>query len=252
MTTLSKDYLLETPMLDFNHPQIQALLKRRKWRDLSHYDAIGAVYHYVRDEIRFGYNADDRLPASQVLNDGYGQCNTKGTLLIALLRALGVSTRLHGFTIYNDLQRGAIPGYLFAFAPKRIIHSWVEVYQDRRWVNLEGYILDKAYLKQVQNSFSGQCKPFSGFGIATQCLAAPDIDWQGEDTYIQSDGIADDFGVYNQPDDFYAQHGSNLSGIKKRLFRYLLRHLMNLNVQKIRTIGVNRKTKHKDKLRGCL
>ena len=80
MTTLSKDCLLETPMLDFNHPQIQSLIQQRKWRKLPPYDAIGAIYNYVRDEIHFGYNADDRLPASRVLKDGYGQCNTKGTL----------------------------------------------------------------------------------------------------------------------------------------------------------------------------
>ncbi|SFC30933.1 transglutaminase-like domain-containing protein [Pseudoalteromonas denitrificans] len=241
MAKLSKDFLLETSMLDFNHPQIQALLEQRKWRDLSQYDAIGAIYNYVRDEIRFGYNADDRLSASKVLKDGYGQCNTKGTLLIALLRAVGISTRFHGFTIYNELQRGAIPSYLFALAPERILHSWVEVHQNGRWINLEGYIIDKPFLKQVQIGFADQCAQFSGFGIATNCLSQPDIDWKGDDTYIQSDGIADDFGVYTQPDNFYAIHGSNLSGVKKVLFRYLLRHLMNLNVNRIRTNGVKRK-----------
>jgi len=239
MSKLSKDLLKETQMLDFNQPKIQTLIEQRRWRDLSQYDAIGSIYNYVRDEIQFGYNADDRLPASRVLADGYGQCNTKGTLLMALLRAVGIPTRFHGFTIFNDLQRGAIPNYLFVIAPKRIIHSWVEVYYKDRWLNLEGYIIDKAYLKQIQRSFVGQSEPFSGFGIATKCLAAPDVDWKGEDTYIQREGIADDYGVYNQPDDFYANYGSNLSGIKKLLFRYLLRHLMNLNVRRIRISGVS-------------
>lgn len=239
MTKLSKDFLKETTMLDFNHRQLQSLIEERKWRDLSQYDAIGSIYNFVRDEIRFGYNADDRLPASQVLKDGYGQCNTKGTLLMALLRAVGISTRFHGFTIFNELQRGAIPNYLFFFAPKRIIHSWVEVYYNDRWINLEGYILDKSYLKQVQRSFANQSEGFSGYAISTKCLTAPDIDWRGEDTYIQSEGIADDFGEYNQPDDFYSSHGSNLSGVKKILFRYGLRHLMNLNVNKIRSNGVS-------------
>ncbi len=243
MTTLSKNFLLETPMLDFNHAQIQALISQRHWQDLSQYDAIGAIYHYVRDEIYFGYNADDRLSASQVLKDGYGQCNTKGTLLMALLRAVGISTRFHGFTIYNELQRGAIPNYLFFFAPKRIIHSWVEVYYNDRWINLEGCIIDQAYLKQVQRSFASQCEQFSGFGIATKCLATPNVDWQGTDTYIQSDGIADDFGEYSQPDDFYSSHGSNLSGVKKVLFRYALRHLMNLNVNRIRANGISQNNK---------
>ena len=238
MSELSKEYLQETPMLDFNHPQIQSLVAQRKWKTLSQYDVIGAVYNFVRDETRFGYNKDDRLTASQVLQDGYGQCNTKGTLLMALLRAVGVSTRFHGFTIYNELQRGAIPNYLFMVAPPRIIHSWVEVHHDGRWINLEGYILDKDYLKQVQSRFADKSGSFSGYAISTKCLANPDVDWKGQDTYIQSDGIADDFGIYSQPDDFYASYGSNLSGIKKVLYRYVLRHLMNMNVNKIRTNGI--------------
>ena len=224
MSELSKEYLQETPMLDFNHPQIQSLVEQRKWKTLSQYDVIGAVYNFVRDETRFGYNKDDRLTASQVLQDGYGQCNTKGTLLMALLRAVGISTRFHGFTIYNELQRGAIPNYLFMVAPPRIIHSWVEDHHDGRWINLEGYILDKDYLKQVQSRFADKSESFSGYAISTKCLANPDVDWKGQDTYIQSDGIADDFGIYSQPDDFYASYGSNLSGIKKVLFRYVLRH----------------------------
>jgi len=239
MAILSKEYLLETQMLDFSNPQIENLITQRKWRELSAFDVIDAVYNYVRDEIHFGYNADDKLSASQVIKDGYGQCNTKGTLLIALLRGVGISARFHGFTIYNDLQRGAIPNYLFFFAPKRIIHSWVEVFYDERWVNLEGYIIDQAYLKQIQRRFANQAQQFSGFGIATKCLAKPAVDWNGEDTYIQKEGIADDLGIYSQPDDFYASYGSNLSGIKKLLFRYVLRHLMNLNVNRIRTKGVS-------------
>ena len=50
------------------------------------HDRIGAAYAFVRDEIAFGYNLADDLPASRVLEDGLGQCNTKGTLFMALLR----------------------------------------------------------------------------------------------------------------------------------------------------------------------
>lgn len=233
-----QQYLEATRMLDFHHPRIRALTGERGWRHLTPYEAIGAVYEFVRDEIRFGYNADDRLPASAVLRDGYGQCNTKGTLLMALLRALDLPCRFHGFTIHNALQLGAIPRYLFALAPARIIHSWVEVQHEGRWINLEGYILDRRYLGQVQAAFRDECARFTGFGIATTCLVDPPVEWRGDDTYIQSEGIADDFGVFANPDDFYRLHGSNLSGIRKILFRHLLRHLMNVNVALIRRRGI--------------
>ena len=236
-------YLHTSPMLDFNSAAITQLIESRGWKGLSPYAAIEAVYNFVRDEIKFGYNKDDILSASQVLADGYGQCNTKGTLLMALLRGVGIPTRFHGFTIYNELQKGAIPNYLFMFAPKRIIHSWIEVYFDGQWLDLEGYIIDKSYLNKIQESFADQCASdkggaFSAYGIATKCLQNPDNNWKGGNTYIQKEGIADDFGVYDQPDDFYAEKGSNLRGFKRLVFRYLLRHLINHNVAKIRSKGI--------------
>lgn len=243
MKQLTKEYLMATSMLDFEAKSIQALVTQKRWNELSTYDAIGEIYKFVRDDIAFGYNSDDRLPASEVLKDGYGQCNTKGTLLMALLRAVGIPTRFHGFTIYNDLQKGAIPNYLFAIAPERIIHSWVEVYFGDKWINLEGYIIDRTYLNKVQERFSDQCNEFSGYGIATKCLKSPSIDWNGESTYIQKEGIADDFGVYTHPDDFYSRYGSNLSGVKKFLFRYVIRHLMNSNVKRIRSKGLGKQLK---------
>ena len=56
----------------------------------------------------------------------------------------------------------------------------------------------------------------------------------GQDTYIQKEGIADDFGVFDSPDAFYARHGSNLSGLKRWLYRRVIRHAMNRNVARIR------------------
>ena len=80
-------YLMETSMLDFSAPAIENLIERRAWRSLEKLERIQAIYNYVRDEILFGYNTDDSIPASKVLADGYGQCNTKGTLFMALLHS---------------------------------------------------------------------------------------------------------------------------------------------------------------------
>lgn len=93
-----------TPLLDFTHPAIERLITERRWRDLDIYQRIGAIYNFVRDEIEFGYNVRDNLRASHVLADGIGQCNTKGTLLMALLRAVEIPCRFHGFTIDKSIQ----------------------------------------------------------------------------------------------------------------------------------------------------
>lgn len=234
---MTNNYLQPTPILDFLHPELVALISQRGWKQLAQEQAVKAIYDFVRNEIRFGYNKDDAISASAVLKDGYGQCNTKGTLLMALLRAVGVKCRLHGFTIYNDLQQGAIPNYIIPFAPKRILHSWVEVKLEKNWINLEGFIIDADFLQQVQNAYSS-CIKFSGYGIAVQNLAQPEIEFNGSSTYIQAEGIADDFGVFDTPDLFYSKYGSNMSGLKKLLYRYLLRHLINRHVVKIRKFGL--------------
>jgi transglutaminase-like putative cysteine protease len=229
------DRLLQaSALLDYHCPALRALIQDRAWRSLPESERIGAVYGFVRDEIGFGYNLSDDLSASQVLADGIGQCNTKGTLLMALLRACGIPCRLHGFTIHKALQKGAITGIAYWLAPRDIVHSWVEVRFDDRWVNLEGFILDTPYLRRLQQRFASQRGAFCGYGAATPDLQNPPVDWTGTDTSIQKDGINRDFGVYDSPDAFYAEHGVNLSGVKRWLFRNLVRHWMNRNVERMR------------------
>ena len=230
-------YVTATPMLDYNQPQIQALIAEKKWATLSVKEQISHVYNYVRDEIQFGYNEDDAMTASQVLQDGYGQCNTKGILLMALLRGLGISCRLHGFLIDKKMQKGAIKGLFYRLAPNEILHSWVEVYYKEEWLNLEGFILDRTYLCQLQKKFASAGEVFFGFGVATDNFQNPAIDWKENDTYIQKEGITRDLGIFAQPDDFFAQHGQSLSKGQKVVYRKFVRHLMNRNVAKIRQKG---------------
>lgn len=228
--------LQPTRLLDFTHPDIEALVQKRGWQQLTIYERIGAVYDFVRNEIAFGYNEGDELPASGVLADGIGQCNTKSTLLMALLRAVGIPCRCHGFTIDKPLQKGAITGVAYALAPHRIIHSWVEVAFQGRWVNLEGFILDAPYLASLQRRFPGRQR-FCGYGAATPDLSAPGVEWRGQDTYIQKEGIADDLGVFDNPDEFYVRHGSNLAGLTRWLYSRVIRHRMNAQVHRSVALG---------------
>ena len=229
-----KRYLGDTKLLDFSHPDIKELIRNRNWKDLSEYEKIGSIYHFVQNDITFGYNESDEIPASAVLKDGYGQCNTKGTLLMALLRCVGIPCRLHGFTIDKKLQKGAITGLSYLLAPKNIIHSWVEVYYQEKWLNLEGFILDRKYINNLQCKFPDLSGSFCGYGVATSNFKNPPIDWNGTDTYIQKDGINNDFGVFEDPDSFYKAHGSNLSGVKAVLYKHVARKLINSNVLRIR------------------
>ncbi len=121
-------YLKETKMLNYRAREIVALVRSRKWNDLDEYDKIGEIYRFVQNEIVLGYNEFDDLTATQVLADGYGQCNTKATLLMALLRAVDIPCRLHGTQVVKGFQRSIMPKIMARLAPPFIVHTWAEVY----------------------------------------------------------------------------------------------------------------------------
>lgn len=92
-------------MLDYSNPAIQELIQKKKWKKLDEFERIKGIYNFVRDDILFGYNEDDAFCASKVLFDGYGQCNTKGTLFMALLRACQIPCRIHGSQLIKDFKK---------------------------------------------------------------------------------------------------------------------------------------------------
>ena len=98
--------------------------------------------------------------------------------------------------------------------------------------------MDEQYLSSLQQKFSQAKDEFCGYGVATKCLSSPGTDWRGEDTYIQKEGIHDDFGLYDSPDEFYREKGTNLSGIKRWMYQRVIRHLINFNVVNVRNLKV--------------
>lgn len=231
-----EQYLKETKMLDYSNEKIQKLIEEKGWKNIPEFDCIQSIYNYIRDDIKFGYNTDDSIPASKVLRDGYGQCNTKGTLFMALLRACNIPCRVHGFTIDKELQKGAMTGIVYKNAPQNVFHSWVEVYFEEQWFELEAFIIDKEYLTKLQSINKDCVGAFCGYGVAVTDFKNPVIDFNRNNTYIQSEGINQDFGIYDSPDLLLEEHHQELSVLKAFAYRNLGRHLMNRNVKKIRKI----------------
>ncbi len=232
---MDKDrYLKETALLNYSCFLIKDLINDKKWNELDDFNKINKTYLFVRDEILFGYNVSDSISASQVLIDGYGQCNTKGILFMALLRALNIPCRIHGFTIDKRLQKGAMTGLVYKSAPNNVLHSWVEVFYQDVWYELEAFILDKKYLNKLQEKFKNCNGAFCGYGVAVKDFRNLNIDWDKNNTYIQSEGINNDFGIFDSPDELFKIHRQEMSCFKEFLYKNLGRHLMNRNVSRIR------------------
>ncbi|WP_446470133.1 transglutaminase-like domain-containing protein [Xenorhabdus stockiae] len=230
-----KQYLSCTPLLDFYAENIQHLITEKGWLNLDQTERIKVIYNFVKDDITFGFNEDDLLTASKILQMGYGQCNTKSILFMALLRALGLPCRLHGFTIDKSLQYGIMLGEIYEMAPQEIYHTWVEVYINGQWLNFEGIILDKSYLTSLQKKYATHKGKFVGYGVAIDDLANAPIEWHGDNsTYIQRAGILQDLGLFDSPDDFFSKYEQKMTLQEKEIFANKIRHEINRNINHIR------------------
>lgn len=234
---MDRKYLMATTMLNYESEKIKSLISKRNWKELDEFNKIRAIYSFVQNEILFGYNASDHLTATQVLSDGIGQCNTKATLLMALLRAVGIPCRLHASKVTKDFQKGATNTIIALLAPNFIVHTWVEVYFNEAWLALEGVILDKKYLISLQQKYPNQKGMFKGYAVATNCFDNPPVDWNGHDTFIQKEAIVFDYGIFSSPDDFFATHEQDLCVFKKFIYSHIARQIMTRNVAKIRNIA---------------
>ncbi len=112
------------------------------------------------------------------------------------------------------------------------------MYLDDTWYELEAFILDKKYLNKLQK-INSQCSgAFCGYGVAVKDFQNPVIDFERNNTYIQSEGINQDFGIYNSPDELLTEHHQEMSIVKAFAYRHFGRHLMNKNIKRIRDAKV--------------
>lgn len=63
------------------------------------------------------------------------------------------------------------------------------------------------------------------------------IDWMGESTTVQQQAVAEDLGVFDTPDEFFAEHKQEYSGSKKFMYENIGRKIMTKKVAEIRRYG---------------
>ncbi len=99
---------------------------------------------------------------------------------------------------------------------------------------MEGFILDKDYLSTLQKTMGTSTQGFCSYAVGTENLSNPEINWCGDDTYIQKTRINNNFGVFATPDEFYEIHHQDFPFWKRWLHENVIRHWMNARVKKIR------------------
>lgn len=100
--------LAPTPIVDADHPAVQAFARSRAGEGGSQRERAVRLYYAVRDEIRYDpYDAGvtvETLRASATLEAGRGWCVSKAVLLAAACRALGIPARLGFADVRNHLS----------------------------------------------------------------------------------------------------------------------------------------------------
>lgn len=129
-----KATLQATATLDSDHPSVQAFAHGHARGSDDRQRAV-ALYLAVRDGFRYDPYRIDLTPtgmrASQVVEQGYGWCVTKATLLAAACRAVGIPARLGFADVRNHLSterlRQSMKTDVFAW------HGYTDIWLEGGW-----------------------------------------------------------------------------------------------------------------------
>lgn len=198
-------------------------------------DKITAIFYYVRDDIKFGFpDEGDLTKTSQTIKYGYGQCNTKTTLFLALCKSIGIEARVHFSLIKKEIQRGLITGILYRVIPKQLSHDWLEVKIDDKWIKIDSYINDKEFYEAGKKKLQEKGWD-TGYSIAgSKSEPSIELDFDNEQ-FVQMDAVTDDHGVYDEPFDYYSgsKYKNRPNSFVLFVYRLLIKRVNN-KIKKMR------------------
>jgi hypothetical protein len=223
---------------DHDHPLVietAAALSRGKEADDQ---LLEALFCFVRDRIMFGFPKTvaqwDRVKASSVIQCGFGYCNTKATLLVALCRASGIRARVHYGLISTEIMRGIFPSFAFPFLGDSGSHSWTEVEIAGEWKPIDSYINDEELYRAARRRLE---ETGTSLGCSVACLegiCSCEFNF-GELGFVHMGAVVEDHGVWDDASHYYATDKySTFKGLQ-RLFYPVVAAISNRNIEKLRT-----------------
>jgi hypothetical protein len=198
-------------------------------------EKIEKLFLYVRDGIKFGFPLKgDFVKASETIQSGVGQCNTKTTLFLALCKAIGIDARIHFSLIEKAIQRGIFPGFTYTLLPPLLSHSWLEAEINGKWHRIDTYINDKELYEKSRVLLKNKGWT-TGYSIAcSKNASTADLDLDNE-RFVQMDAVVGDHGTFDDPMDYYStdRYKNKPHGIKALLYKNLI-GMINGRIDRIR------------------
>ena len=222
-------------LADVNDPLVQQTAAQLTAGLTDPADKLDRIFTFVRDDILFGFPPEgDFVKASQTIERGYGQCNTKGILILALCQAANIPARLHFSGISKEIQHGFFRGLFYRLMPKEISHSWLEVELDGRWVQVDTYINDLALHRAAVREL-GRSGWTTGFSVS-RAAGKPSAELALDTTeFSQMGAVVGDHGTWTKPADYLngPEYLNRPGPIRQLLYRTYI-PLANYRVRNLR------------------
>jgi len=227
-----KEYLEPTSLIDFNTPIVKRKALELTEDATSESEKVKHIYHFVRDEIPYTFT-HNLQKASDVLKEKVGQCNTKTTLTIALLRAINIPARYHCGSVSKQLFINTIPKWAYPLTPRLIPgHCWAEVYINDKWTAIENVVDLKLYEGIQCKMLNENQKESIGCGLSKDKFQK---EWDGKTDVLMQDGALEgDAGTFSNADIYLAESETFLNPLKHWLKDVLVKKLMNRKFNDLR------------------
>lgn len=194
-------WLRETEQVNFSTSKLRILSNQVTQLQHSDVGKALAIHRHVKS-LPFGcVPGFNHIKATDIAQQGYGDCHTKGLLYVALLRAVQIPARLRFVTVSTQFLNGLIDT-----GTQSMVHAVGEAFIDGSWRQNDTYVVDAEYEASARSKLRVEQR-ILGYGIH----AMGDKDWNGIDHAHAQYTPADpdslpiiDWGADHDPAHFYA------------------------------------------------
>lgn len=203
-------WLVNTPLLMFDHPKLRLRGQRLAQLKGTQRERAMACFAFVR-ALPFACIADSTgTSAVGVLSAGRGDCHTKSTLMVALLRSLKIPARMRFVTMKPDFLYG-----IADLGGHPIEHAYTEVLLGGDWHALDSYVVDPRLAAAARSRLKSEDRKL-GYGVHRDGT----IHWDGNSSSFGQFSLDDpdsmplhDWGAFDDPYQFY----SSVAYVRQRL-----------------------------------
>ena len=227
----------ERLLSDHNHPRVIETASMVSQDCETDMQLLEALFCFVRDRIVFRFPQTfagwDRVRASEVVQCGFGYCNTKATLMVALCRACGLRARVHYGLIRAEIMRGIFPSFAFPFMGDSGPHSWTEVEIEGKWRPIDSYINDEELYRAARAKLeeTGRTLGYSLACVDGKCSCEFNF---GEKGFVHMGAVIEDHGVWDDASHYFATDSYVTFKRSEQLLYPLIATLSNRNIDKLR------------------